>query len=83
MSRDRLARDLDPSSPEYDDQLCKNLAGTSYHPGGACKMGATGDHSAVVDPELRLVFRVSYAMYMFMSKFCIIDLIIIHNFFLN
>ncbi|MET0425307.1 MAG: GMC family oxidoreductase, partial [Actinoplanes sp.] len=27
---------------------------TVYHPAGTCRMGATGDELAVVDPELRL-----------------------------
>ena len=57
-SRDRIAPELDPSSSEYDEELCKHLTGTLYHPAGSCKMGAVGDSSAVVDPYLRFVAKV-------------------------
>ena len=52
-SRERIASDVDPSSSEYDDELIRQQTGTLYHPAGSCKMGAIGDPSAVVDPELR------------------------------
>lgn len=54
-SRDRIAPNLDPNSSEYDEEMCKNVAGTLYHPAGSCKMGAKDDPSAVVDTALRLV----------------------------
>lgn len=52
-TRDRIAQDVDPSTPEYNEQYATNLAGVLYHPAGSCKMGAIGDPSAVVDPQLR------------------------------
>ena len=52
-SRDRLAPDLDPTSDEYIDEFLNNLASTVYHHAGTCKMGAKGDETAVVDPQLR------------------------------
>ena len=54
-SRDRIAPELDPSSSEYDDEMCRQMTGLFYHPAGSCKMGAVGDPSAVVDPSLRCV----------------------------
>jgi choline oxidase len=32
----------------------RGTANTVYHPAGTCKMGATGDPTAVVDPQLRV-----------------------------
>jgi choline dehydrogenase-like flavoprotein len=32
----------------------RSTANTVYHPAGTCKMGAAGDPTAVVDPQLRV-----------------------------
>eukprot|EP00930_Biecheleria_cincta_P068057 TRINITY_DN5513_c0_g1_i1.p1 TRINITY_DN5513_c0_g1~~TRINITY_DN5513_c0_g1_i1.p1 ORF type:complete len:295 (+),score=25.10 TRINITY_DN5513_c0_g1_i1:107-991(+) len=43
-----------PHSDEYLRELITRSAVTVYHPVGTAKMGAPGDVSAVVDPELRV-----------------------------
>jgi choline dehydrogenase len=36
------------------DQVIRDMATTSFHPCGTCKMGAAADASAVVDPQLKV-----------------------------
>lgn len=47
-----------PSSPLSSDEdiieELRNRCDTIYHPVGTCKMGSSGDESAVVDPELKV-----------------------------
>ena len=52
-TRERISPELDPHSEEYDSSYIDHFTRTIYHPAGSCKMGAVGDKSAVVDPELR------------------------------
>ncbi|RIV83460.1 hypothetical protein D2V17_12765 [Aurantiacibacter xanthus] len=42
-------------SDEQWDAYIRETGYTVHHPVGTCKMGAAGDSSAVVDPELRLI----------------------------
>ncbi|XP_014671609.1 PREDICTED: glucose dehydrogenase [FAD, quinone]-like isoform X2 [Priapulus caudatus] len=39
---------------KYLECVARNMAATLYHPTGTCKMGASNDPSAVVDPQLRV-----------------------------
>ncbi|MCA9945341.1 MAG: GMC family oxidoreductase N-terminal domain-containing protein [Anaerolineales bacterium] len=41
-------------SDEAISEYVRRTANTVYHPAGTCKMGAVGDETAVVDPQLRL-----------------------------
>jgi len=52
-TRERISPDVDPTSDEYLDEMINNFTGVLYHPAGSCKMGALGDTTAVVDPQLR------------------------------
>lgn len=52
-TRDRVASDFTPLSDEYLGKYIEYMAKNTYHPAGSCKMGAVGDRSAVVDPQLR------------------------------
>ncbi|WP_420629440.1 GMC family oxidoreductase [Candidatus Leptofilum sp.] len=53
-----IARELSPGPAVQTDeaisQYVRRTANTVYHPAGTCKMGADGDETAVVDPQLRL-----------------------------
>lgn len=42
------------SSPGYWECMVRRKIHTIYHPAGTCKMGAIGDATAVVDPQLRV-----------------------------
>lgn len=42
-------------SDDYWDCAVRTFADTLYHPAGTCKMGAVNDHTAVVDPRLRVI----------------------------
>ncbi len=47
-----------PPEVQSDEQLNEFIRGaveSAYHPCGTCKMGATGDPMAVVDPELKVI----------------------------
>lgn len=53
-TRDRVAPDVDPlDEDKLFEAYAKHFTRTVWHPAGTCKMGARGDKSAVVDPELR------------------------------
>jgi len=52
-TKDRIAPDVDPESEEYLEKLVSTACTVCWHPAGSCKMGAEGDTSAVVDPQLR------------------------------
>ena len=41
-------------SDEYWECFIRHMATTLYHPTSTCKMGASDDQSAVVDPQLRV-----------------------------
>ena len=41
------------NSEEYLDCFIRENTMSGYHLAGTCRMGAAGDHSAVVDPQLR------------------------------
>jgi choline dehydrogenase/4-pyridoxate dehydrogenase len=50
-----IARALNPLKSDADiDEHIRNTAITLHHPLGTCKMGAEGDETAVVDPQLRV-----------------------------
>ena len=54
--RDWVVREVAPLG-ESDDELAafiRTSSNTVYHPCGTCRMGATDDAEAVVDPELRI-----------------------------
>ncbi|KAF6027440.1 hypothetical protein EB796_014239 [Bugula neritina] len=53
-TRERIAPDADPESEEYLEELMEHFGQCIWHPAGSCKMGAEGDTSAVVDPQLRV-----------------------------
>ncbi|XP_067946350.1 4-pyridoxate dehydrogenase-like [Watersipora subatra] len=53
-TRDRIAPELETTSSEYYDEIIKHISCVLYHPAGSCKMGAIGDPSAVVDPQLKV-----------------------------
>ncbi|KAF6027442.1 hypothetical protein EB796_014241 [Bugula neritina] len=53
-TKDRIAPDVDPESEEYLEKLVSTACTVCWHPAGSCKMGAEGDTSAVVDPQLRV-----------------------------
>ncbi|MFI9305224.1 GMC family oxidoreductase [Streptomyces triculaminicus] len=42
------------TSDEDLSEYARKVAHTVYHPAGTCRMGATGDELAVVDPQLRI-----------------------------
>lgn len=42
------------TSDEEISEYARKVAHTVYHPAGTCRMGATDDELAVVDPELRI-----------------------------
>ncbi|XP_072015164.1 4-pyridoxate dehydrogenase-like [Amphiura filiformis] len=44
----------DPWSEDHLTECVRHFAYTGYHPVGTCKMGASDDPSAVVDPKLRV-----------------------------
>lgn len=46
-------REIQPAD-EPLDEFIRRTAWTAHHPLGTCKMGAAGDETAVVDPELRV-----------------------------
>lgn len=54
-----IARELSPGPEVQSDEAIsayvRRTANTVYHPAGTCKMGADGDETAVVDPQLRLI----------------------------
>lgn len=56
--RDWIKRELFPGIEVQGDEALseygRKVAGTVYHPAGTCKMGAVGDETAVVDPQLRV-----------------------------
>ena len=52
-TRARIAPGVDPTSDEYFEQMMEHLTSGVYHHAGTCKMGAEGDCTAVVDPNLR------------------------------
>lgn len=56
--REWVQRELTPGPAVQSDAdisaYVRTTANTVYHPAGACKMGATGDATAVVDPQLRV-----------------------------
>ena len=41
-------------SDEYWECFIRHMASTTFHPASTCKMGASDDQSAVVDPQLRV-----------------------------
>ena len=43
------------NSDEYFECFIKENTMSGYHLAGTCKMGAAGDNTAVVDPQLRSV----------------------------
>jgi choline dehydrogenase len=45
----------DTQSDEAIDAFVREHAESAYHPCGSCKMGATGDPMAVVDPDTRVI----------------------------
>ncbi|MGW0731091.1 GMC family oxidoreductase [Streptomyces sp. NPDC002851] len=53
-----LGREVCPgpevTSDEEISEYARKVAHTVYHPAGTCRMGATTDELAVVDPELRI-----------------------------
>ncbi|MFD6996435.1 GMC family oxidoreductase [Streptomyces mirabilis] len=53
-----LKREVCPGPEVTDDEelsaYARQVAHTVYHPAGTCRMGATDDQLAVVDPELRV-----------------------------
>ncbi|MER5904773.1 GMC family oxidoreductase [Streptomyces mirabilis] len=53
-----LKREVCPGPEVTDDEelsaYARQVAHTVYHPAGTCRMGATDDRLAVVDPELRV-----------------------------
>ncbi|MCQ4212534.1 GMC family oxidoreductase [Streptomyces longispororuber] len=53
-----LKREVCPGPDVVDDEAlseyARKVAHTVYHPAGTCRMGATSDELAVVDPELRV-----------------------------
>lgn len=57
-TRRRIAEDKDPDSDDFLNTLMEHMASVIWHPAGSCKMGAIGDNSAVVDPQLRLVIII-------------------------
>jgi choline dehydrogenase-like flavoprotein len=46
-------RAKDQNSDQHLECLVRHYALTNYHPTSTCKMGASDDASAVVDPHLR------------------------------
>ena len=52
-TRDRICPEVDPNSDRYWDEYIKHFTIPLYHPSGTCRIGAKGDNSAVVDPQLR------------------------------
>jgi choline oxidase len=53
-----IKQELSPGPAVQTDEAIseyvRRTANTVYHPAGTCKMGADGDETAVVDPQLRL-----------------------------
>ncbi|CAM5681905.1 MULTISPECIES: GMC family oxidoreductase [Streptomyces] len=53
-----LGREVCPgpevTSDEDISEYARKVAHTVYHPAGTCRMGATDDEAAVVDPQLRI-----------------------------
>ncbi|KAK5638316.1 hypothetical protein RI129_012611 [Pyrocoelia pectoralis] len=47
-------RQFEPDSDDYWTCILRNMAGSSYHIVGTCKMGPETDTDAVVDPRLRV-----------------------------
>ncbi len=45
----------DATSDEAIDDFIRQHAESAYHPCGTCRMGATSDPQAVVDPQLRVI----------------------------
>ena len=43
---------------EYLDCRLRHFAQTVYHPTSTCRMGASNDPTAVVDPQLRQVWTI-------------------------
>lgn len=56
--QDWIARELFPGpvveSDEALSRYARQVAGTSYHPVGSCRMGKAADPGVVVDPQLRV-----------------------------
>ncbi|MGI9373039.1 MAG: GMC oxidoreductase, partial [Hyphomicrobiales bacterium] len=50
-----LAPGDEAQSNEALDDYVREYVESAYHPSGACKMGATDDPTAVVDPECRVI----------------------------
>jgi choline dehydrogenase-like flavoprotein len=55
---DRVERIAVPDPNDLSDEAiakhCRRLVKTNYHPSGTCRMGATGDPLAVLDPRFRV-----------------------------
>jgi len=52
------------NSEEYLECFVRQNTMSGYHLAGTCRMGAAGDNTAVVDPQLRSVrFRKSFLPY--------------------
>ena len=52
-----LREELPGPNVQSDDELldlAKNLATTTFHPGGSCRMGPASDPTTVVDDQLRV-----------------------------
>ncbi len=52
--RREVAPGPDVTGDEELSEYARKVAHTVYHPAGTCRMGAAGDDTAVVDPELRI-----------------------------
>ena len=52
-TRERWAEEHEPFSDEYLEERISQMGNGTYHHPGTCKMGARGDATAVVDPQLR------------------------------
>lgn len=50
---------LEQFSDEYLECVVRSYTATSYHPAGTCKMGAVGDPTSVVDPQLKVLGGIS------------------------
>lgn len=52
-TRKRLAPEAEPLSEDYMKAEIDHNTHIICHPAGSCKMGASGDPAAVVDPQLK------------------------------